>query len=842
MEIFNRPPSIAEDTLQYTLYLPKNLSDKASAATFAACIRNYVDTLLPDFIWHRDAFELKLVSDPDPENNACILEGRMRVGDCVDDEWCTVWLLREISAKWDLAISVFDTDGEFLLIEAAEALPSWVKPTNSKNRVRPHILCSRLHLIPISHISPPSRKHHRRQIPGANEDEDRNFNNGDNDDEFISAQDAIALLRDPSIPTVAPLAVEETVWRRISRYPAATCYHVHKTKAFVPKDIAVSLVKNPSLVQRAVEAFYTRDAIQLRSAHRMNRFPPSSCVPTMVKMTRTAYAQLVGQKFFPPKVFGTWLEPEGTKEWRWRDVGMKIAVGFEMLYHESKSRSEFSSTTGGAMKSSSQAKRDALRRNPDYPKYIQNLVSADYFRGEIEGSERWNFLESKAADIFVEVRQEDNATRPSFAFQVQSAISDYSLNPVSVPGEEEDSDDWLNVDSHDFEAMLEQTMGNSKNTQTDAMDPNHPTSEVTVEDRLASEQAAKLKELAAKVENFVEGQGDLDGARFDDDTFSDEEFSDSESEMDSEDNEENSADSVTRQADMDKLVPGLEPSEYGKMPPSFHINSQRVGPTISEESMGESVDTETKTPSNEQPRSKPIRQPIIPRDKYDGVDSDDETDEEDVVEDAESEEDHPQVVGDIEIDMGEEEQEFLEFSRQALGISDDQWNDIVRDRKERGASASKSTPTKKTVTAAPTVATEKQTQGRAPAPGPRPNVNPNLDSFEAVMKAMDAELARIKPSSKQTKKTSVLRTENKGKGKATVEEEDEDIESAMDAELKAALIQEVDDDDEDNEEPPDYNLIKNFLESFKSQAGLSGPVSSLAGMLQPGWQLPRDES
>jgi hypothetical protein len=31
----------------------------------------------------------------------------------------------------------FDTDGEFLLIEAAEALPSWVKPTNSENRVRP---------------------------------------------------------------------------------------------------------------------------------------------------------------------------------------------------------------------------------------------------------------------------------------------------------------------------------------------------------------------------------------------------------------------------------------------------------------------------------------------------------------------------------------------------------------------------------------------------------------------------------------------------------------------------------------------------------------------------------
>jgi hypothetical protein len=40
----------------------------------------------------------------------------------------------------------------------------------------------------------------------------------------------------------------------------------------------------------------------------------------------------------------------------------------------------------------------------------------------------------------------------------------------------------------------------------------------------------------------------------------------------------------------------------------------------------------------------------------------------------------------------------------------------------------------------------------------------------------------------------------------------------------------------------DYNLIRNFLESFKSQAGLSGPVSNLAGRLQPDYKLPRDLS
>lgn len=70
-----------------------------------------------------------------------------------------------------------------------------------------------------------------------------------------------------------------------------------------------------------------------------------------------------------------------------------------------------------------------------------------------------------------------------------------------------------------------------------------------------------------------------------------------------------------------------------------------------------------------------------------------------------------------------------------------------------------------------------------------------------------------------------------------MEDEDFDVEAAMQAELKEAL----EDMDGDSQEPMDYNMIKNFLESYKSQAGLSGPVSNLAGRLQPGFHLPRDD-
>jgi hypothetical protein len=181
-------------------------------------------------------------------------------------------------------------------------------------------------------------------------------------------------------------------------------------------------------------------------------------------------------------------------------------------------------------------------------------------------------------------------------------------------------------------------------------------------------------------------------------------------------------------------------------------------------------------------------------------------------------------------------------------------------------------------------------------PEPGPHANPDLNSFEAVMQAMDAELARQsslrkaapkkpfgpeRPPPAPAKDSGTNRNQNKGpigttdriaesskgKGKEKTKTKpsvrfseyqsdsdiddgnDENIEAAMEAELQAILEQggALDDNDDDEVDLStgtgmDYNLIKNFLESFKSQAGLSGPVGNLVGRLEKGWQLPRDES
>ena len=159
-------------------------------------------------------------------------------------------------------------------------------------------------------------------------------------------------------------------------------------------------------------------------------------------------------------------------------------------------------------------------------------MSVGYFKGELEGSDLWNEFENRAAATFVEVRRTEyalkiprdnhlltaiisDATRQSFASQVDQGLASVQRWPI-LPVQEEDNDDWLTVDAQAFDQGLEATLagatGNGKNS--DAMDVDSSSETASLEDKLTSEQAQRLKDLATKVENFVEGEGDLEGARF----------------------------------------------------------------------------------------------------------------------------------------------------------------------------------------------------------------------------------------------------------------------------------------------------------------------------------------
>jgi hypothetical protein len=100
---------------------------------------------------------------------------------------------------------------------------------------------------------------------------------------------------------------------------------------------------------------------------------------------------------------------------------------------------------------------------------------------------------------------------------VTSAVSQAADTPLFHTQDNEEPDGWLHINARDFDTMLEQTMGVSESqvrSNVNAMDVDKLEGEERSEDHIATEHASKLQDLAAKVEEFVEGEGDLEGARF----------------------------------------------------------------------------------------------------------------------------------------------------------------------------------------------------------------------------------------------------------------------------------------------------------------------------------------
>ncbi|WVQ62522.1 uncharacterized protein L199_000664 [Kwoniella botswanensis] len=924
-------PTISEDTLHYVLHLPPSYE----LTSTALLLTQYVESLLIQrWLWNKDTWELKVAENGDK------LEGTMRVGDAVDDEWLVVWLLKMISEKWrDIIIGVRDTDGEFLLIEAANELPSWVSPENAENRL--WLQGGHLHLIPLS-IRSTSLNSKPRQIPD-DEDMEKQFD----PESYISEEDAIRAIRTGKYRVEEKM--EQAVWDRISCYPGALKTHQHRTKAYLPLPIAKALKKNPELIQKAVEGFYVRDPSQLRAAARMTHFPPSTSILTPITMTRAAYAQLQGQVFHPPRIFGPeWHVPDNPNnegEKRWRDLGVKIATGFEIMYKEGGNKHRSGPNN--------QIEDGSLASDEGYKVFLDHLRKAGWFGDELEDSEKWKMREKEAKKGYQSIKSSDTASqRPSFAYLVDSAISSASdLDPGALkadPSYQEDSESWLEVSPDELDGMMMRASGRTA----------IPDGSTDGKAELGEEHGQALQDLAKKVEDFVGGQGDVTGARFEDE-LSDEDMDDSD---DDDSEEERKTLEAQKENRLKNLVAPLPDEEWGNKTqirqegPSMAKND--INPKIELRPSKDKVKKEVKFDHKDifsASSSSSIRPPRFAKQEYDGVvsessDEDDDEDElppagtigrkiaqmkwsegdhrapksatiEEITEEDEEKERQSQlkldgdidldeemqrrVWGDpddgeddddddeaddgmeVDVDMAEEQEEFLKFAKEALGINDDLWKGIIGDREARGAfvpqnesgsgsgstskfkSSDLSQPTSKGITKSK-VGNRKKVQFDSNSDdSPQSTTqqgNSSLSSFDEVMKAMDEELSKNKPSASANKPKPRSKPKPKPKSKATTNEPknpsssnplpplptEEDLENmeeddllAMDRELKAALKNAgiSDDEDEDDEEmreglgqlgeddKREYEMMKHFLESYRSQSGGSGVVGNLFGRL-----------
>ncbi|KAF2237402.1 SGT1-domain-containing protein [Viridothelium virens] len=319
---------LPEDCVQYAIYIINERLDNAHQRLHVQEINSAAKELRKkysqDYIWQEEEFSLNLIHN----EGRWILQGKTNFGDCIADEWLIAWILRELSKKFEDAwIRLYDTQGEFLFIEAAKALPKWLNPEIGRNRA--WINSGRLIVIPLQESHAPKS---------------------------LTTAEALSLISSPYFQLIHSRSMEAEAFRRLSNYPQEIQNNNHRAIVTIPRKLAHLLRKNPLYIAPAVEAFYLRDPISLKHLQNPNpstlRFPPRDLVTVSVRFTKFLYAQIQSQQFAAPPTWATAipsiLTAAGKEKTEWgqqnakalsrAEMGMKVTSGFEMVLQDAQFR------------------------------------------------------------------------------------------------------------------------------------------------------------------------------------------------------------------------------------------------------------------------------------------------------------------------------------------------------------------------------------------------------------------------------------------------------------------------------------------------------------------------
>ncbi|KAJ6440879.1 SGT1-like protein [Purpureocillium lavendulum] len=334
-------------------------------------------SLTGDYIWQRDDFQLELKV----VNGLHYLHGVTEYGDAVEDEWLVVYILRELTKLHPtLWVRVADTDGEFLLVEAANVLPSWLNPGMDQNRVWIH--AANLLVIPT---------------------DDQDQRSRSSSSQAISLPQAVAYIRsNPNTLMQSPF-IEAEAFYRLEKYPRQIAESAHHSIVTIPRRVAYILHEMPRSIAPAVESFYLRDALDLRSvmtAPETLRFRPDDMVTVSVQFSRVLFAQLKSQRF---DALPGWQQVVGAASNNGEgsarlDMGMKLTCGFEILaLNAEKNRSRIVRQVGLLLDDLQEDGDSALPTNEDIESWRnhernddESWMNIDYedFERELSGQQK----------------------------------------------------------------------------------------------------------------------------------------------------------------------------------------------------------------------------------------------------------------------------------------------------------------------------------------------------------------------------------------------------------------------------------------------------------------------
>lgn len=686
----DRTPSFVADIYPSSTFYQSISPDSIlqQLTSLAALLQKFIDDHCKDtlegYIWYREGLKISVADQTEDGEKPARLCAYMRHGGCVEDEWLAVHLLMLASEKFKdvsnlqndpstshsrrLWMNISDEDGQFLMIEGAEELPDWIQPHNADGRL--WIMDGAFHLLTL--------KHH----PG--DAESQSIEASLEEGKSLQHVTALKLLQLSTDSLASPRFAEVLHRNRMPSFPDLKWVQdfQHSTLIYAPIVAAKVIARFPQIVADAAEAFEGRegpkDARVLRDVSAMQS---EQAFLIKIKLPRRMYATLLGERYFPPKVFGMkWRESvmkywdllekemkEGQRlngedemilkeEGRRRDLGCKIVCGLELVHSNVKSRMM------NNPKNLFDAQDEEVRSTASYSQFIGSLAAQGYFEQEVQDSYQWKQKEKEALRMWRSMLSKEDADDKhrsddlAFVLDAVKAYSrDRSLPPHVDAGKSaqalrlcEDPDDWVYEEG---ESASEDAEG------------------------IALEQLKVFSEKLQGSDALFEGEED------------DEEEDNTDEEGKTEEDEEE-----RKKEALQQLVPPLAEGEWGAKP-AVEMETDLVSDGVKEETRLKGFSSHA---------------------HYDGVVEEDQDEDDDVLRAGDAEEDrvrraralgiegayeeeekrHRMAVedGDVEGEWVDEEEkevgekdveEFIEFARKELGMSEEAFKGLLEERKKR---------------------------------------------------------------------------------------------------------------------------------------------------------------
>lgn len=456
---------LTETQLSYKLFI--SITDSTVAIdTLFNKIQQQLHSLSSSYIWNNEQFRLNEPNQCETDVNKPFSiyssEGSIDFGDNLEDEWFIVYLLNKLTESYPgiLTAQVNDSDGEFLLIHAANVLPQWASSAAdecTRNRVFLHR--GVVHLIP-----PATTPALVTFTPAAGP--------------IHSPLAAVECIQRFSSLTLAPIEIQDSISKRLSLFNSNTTLF-HRYTCTIPAKLAWLFSNEPSLISIPVNRFCDKDPEDLKLCRSFTYFKPDDLVNYRVLFTKHLYGKLKYSEYKPQRGH-EWPTIDQLKDQASKaNMLNEIPIGAEATQRDineiatpivmDRSSMGFKLTCAFEIMSKHIVENKSSMKS--FQIYKKRLENFGYFKGYLEHSKKYTELLETAKKSFADdISADEESTEPksNYANLFESLYldtiknSDYvtklqaKISTAKQTGQDkDDSDEWLCVEAPALDDYLE---------------------------------------------------------------------------------------------------------------------------------------------------------------------------------------------------------------------------------------------------------------------------------------------------------------------------------------------------------------------------------------------------